>query len=175
MGDHSKKEKKDKKEKKEKRSETTDAGVKKAKKAKKEKKERKRESLAAVSDALETALERRSATPERELPVDGDGDVDMNEGGDEQEEQGGSGSTKIAASALVTEEALNAALVPFAHPLIVEEKDVKKVLKGVKKCKIYIPPPQKKIPSSPFPAFLITTCSFPISYLQTPSFSIANY
>jgi H/ACA ribonucleoprotein complex subunit 2 len=100
-----KEEKKLKKEKKEKRSETD--GVTKSKKEKKDKKRR-----SDVSEILATELEK---SPEVSMvQVDNDGDVDMGDG------------------AVVKE--LKGALVPFANPLVEDTKEVKKILKTVKKC-----------------------------------------
>lgn len=113
MGDHtSKKEKKDKKEKKEKRSEAD--GVKKSKKEKKEKKR------ASLGEALDEVLQ-RSASPEPpSVKVDAQGDVDME-------------GAVVEAKTVVDDEMLNAALVPFCFPLAEQEKEVKKILKAVKK------------------------------------------
>jgi hypothetical protein len=103
-----KKEKKDKKEKKEKRAETE--GVTKVKKEKKEKK------VKDIADALETELEKNPDVSM--VSIDVGGDVTM---ADEDDEEA------------ITE--LTGALVPFANPLAENAKDVKKILRTVKKCK----------------------------------------
>lgn len=100
-----KKIKKDKKEKKEKRSEVD--GV--VKSSKKDKKSR-RSGGSEIANALEVELAKES---ENTL-IDESGDVVMNEGD--------------AAPVQVL-----SALVPFANPLVEDSKDVKKLLKGVKK------------------------------------------
>ncbi|KAF2198074.1 L30e-like protein [Delitschia confertaspora ATCC 74209] len=103
--DHSeKKEKKDKKERKEKKEKRASIdGVKKSKKEKKE-----------TNGDVVKALEAHLDSPEAVAKVDQDGDVDM--------------------SMAVTEELpLSGALVPFAFPLAEDEKEVKKILKCVKK------------------------------------------
>lgn len=103
-----KKLKKDKKEKKEKRAET-DGVVKASKKDKKDKKSR-LSNGGEIADALEAELEKGDESAL--LAVDEAGDVVMGEDG--------------AVAVL-------GALVPFANPLVEEQKDVKKILKGVKK------------------------------------------
>jgi H/ACA ribonucleoprotein complex subunit 2 len=101
-------EKKLKKEKKEKRKSVD--GVTKVKKDKKEKK-----SKTDIADALEVELEK---SPEVSLVrIDAGGDVIMN-----------------GEDAVVE---LRGALVPFAFPLAESEKDVKKILKTVKKCEFF--------------------------------------
>ena len=111
MGKH-KSEKKEKKEKKEKRSEA-DGVVKKAKKDKKEK----RKSMGDVKDALmEDLAKQETAKPApAEEAMDEDGDVDMD----------GNVNGEVA---------ITGALVPFANPLV-DEKQAKKVMKCVKRCR----------------------------------------
>lgn len=104
--DASEKKVKDKKEKKEKKAEAD--GVTKVKKDKKDKKSRKSD----IGDKLEDELEK---TPEDSLVKVVDGDVTMADA-----EEGGAAPL--------------GALVPFALPLCEEQKDVKKILKTVKKC-----------------------------------------
>lgn len=100
-----KKDKKERKEKKEKRAEVD--GVKKIKKEKKSK---------DVVKALEAELEQSSSPePAQQVKVDPSGDVKMEDDLDSVEPSG--------------------ALVPFANPLILDAKDLKKVLRTVKKCK----------------------------------------
>ena len=102
-----KKIKKEKKEKKEKRSEVD--GV--VKSSKKDKKSR-RSGGSEIADALESELKKES----KGALVDESGDVVMNDG-----------------DAVPVE--ILSALVPFANPLVEDSKEVKKLLKGVKKCK----------------------------------------
>lgn len=102
-----KEEKKLKKDKKEKRSETDGIS-----KSKKEKKDKKRKS--DVSNALANELEK---SPEASLvQFDNEGDVEMGNG-------------------VATE--LRGALVPFANPLAEDAKEVKKILRTVKKCEYF--------------------------------------
>lgn len=110
-----KSEKKEKKEKKEKRSEA-DGVVKKSKKDKKEK----RKSTSDVKDALmEDLAKQETAKPvPAEEAMDKDGDVDMD----------GNVNGEVA---------ITGALVPFANPLA-DEKQAKKVMKCVKKCRFYL-------------------------------------
>lgn len=106
-----KKEKKEKKDKKEKRASLD--GVTKVKKEKKDKKEKKLKTNGDVADALEAELEK---SPEVSMvKLDASGDVVM------EEEQ--------------TDGELKGALVPFAFPLAEDAKEVKKILRTVKKCK----------------------------------------
>ncbi|KAF2468770.1 L30e-like protein [Lindgomyces ingoldianus] len=107
--DHSdKKIKKEKKEKKEKRAEEN--GVVKVKKEKKEKKSKTVDSDVKVTKALEAELE-RAASPEVSLVrLDDDGDVSM------QDNKPALGS-----------------LVPFANPLADDPKEIKKILRTVRK------------------------------------------
>lgn len=100
-----------KKDKKEKRSETD--GVKKEKKEKKSKKE--------VTTALLNQIETEKPGS---VAIDADGDVVVKDAPDDVE--GTSSRSRIAVPA--------SALVPFANPLA-DEKQTKKVLKSVKKCK----------------------------------------
>ena len=106
-----KKEKKDKKDKKEKRAEV-DGVV----KPKKEKKDKKVKADADLAEALEAELEK---DPEVSLVnvVDGAGDANMGE-----------------------DEVVSGALVPFAFPLAEDQKEVKKILRTVKKCESSSPP-----------------------------------
>lgn len=109
-----KKEKKEKKDKKEKRASLD--GVTKVKKEKKDKKEKKLKTNGDVADALEAELEK---SPEVSMvKLDASGDVVM------EEEQ--------------TDGELKGALVPFAFPLADDAKEVKKILRTVKKCKTSI-------------------------------------
>jgi H/ACA ribonucleoprotein complex subunit 2 len=107
--DHS--EKKEKKEKKAKRVEEN--GVVKPKKDKKDKKEKKTKAI----DALEAELDQSELMETSMVATDGDGDVTM---GDE-----------------TSEPKLLGALVPFANPLAEEPKELKKILKTIKKCKFF--------------------------------------
>ena len=134
-----KKAKKDKKEKKEKRAEA--AGVVKPKKEKKDKKSK------VNGELLEAELKK---APEDSL-VNVVEDVVMG-GGD------GDGETAVASIA---------SLVPFAHPLVEEHKDVKKILRAVKKCMSLpcpIAPPFLQLIS---PLLTCTRLTFP-SFPQPP-------
>lgn len=102
-----KKIKKDKKEKKEKRTEVE--GV---VKSKKEKKDRKSKTNGDLVESLEAELEK---APEDSMVNVVDGDVVMGEDGE-------GGAAPLGA------------LVPFALPLADDQKDVKKILRTVKKC-----------------------------------------
>lgn len=106
-----KKEKKDKKEKKEKRAEV-DGVV----KVKKDKKEKKLKTNGDIADALEAELQR---DPEKSMvKADASGDVIMEDEYDEKT-------------------VLRGALVPFAFPLAEDAKEVKKILRTVKKCECH--------------------------------------
>lgn len=105
-----KSDKKDKKEKKERRASTEGVSKSTPKKEKKDKKSRKSD----VTDALLDQLENGNAAV---AVVDKDGDVEMD------------GEEVVDGQVVV---AVKGALVPFANPLA-EDKEAKKVMKGVKK------------------------------------------